>query len=122
MEQNRAWLRFYLVSHRAAVLGPLLFTLYINDISAETDSEIRLFADDYVCYREIKDREDTLNLQNDVDQFGCWARKWGISTCQMQYDANNKETDQNDPCFINPGGNGPRKYRKYQVSWCHYHK
>ena len=23
-----------------------------------------------------------------------------ISTCQMQYDANNKETDQKDPCFI----------------------
>ena len=32
-----------------------------------------------------------------------------ISTCQMQYDANNKETDQNDPCLIYSGGNGPRK-------------
>ena len=31
-----------------------------------------------------------------------------ISTCQMQYDANNKETDQKDPCFIYSGGNGPR--------------
>ena len=27
-----------------------------------------------------------------------------ISTCQMQYDANNKETDQKDPCFIYSGG------------------
>ena len=23
-----------------------------------------------------------------------------ISNCQMQYDANNKETDQNDPCCL----------------------
>ena len=37
------------------VLGPLLFSSYINDISKDNDSEIRLFADDCVCYREIKD-------------------------------------------------------------------
>ena len=41
------------------VLGPLLFSLHINDITADIDSEIRLFADDSVCYREIKDKEDT---------------------------------------------------------------
>ena len=42
------------------VLGPLLFSLYINDISSDTESEIRLFADDCFCYREIKDEEDTM--------------------------------------------------------------
>ena len=56
----------------------LLFSLYINDISTDIDSEIRLFADDCVCYREIKDTEGTLKLQKDVDQLGCWARKWGM--------------------------------------------
>ena len=56
----------------------LLFSLYINDISTDIDSEIRLFADDCVCYREIKDTEDTLKLQKDIDQLGCWARKWGM--------------------------------------------
>ena len=45
-----------------------------------------------------------------------------ISTCLMQYAANNKETDQNDPCFIHSEGNGPQKGRKYQISWGHYHK
>ena len=51
---------------------------YINDISTDIDSEIRLFADDCVCYREIKDTEDTLKLQKNIDQFGYWARKWGM--------------------------------------------
>ena len=37
-------------------LGLLLFSLYINDISTDIDSEIRLFADDCVCYLEIRDR------------------------------------------------------------------
>ena len=39
---------------QGTVLGPLLFSLYINDISSDIESEIRLFADDCVCYREIK--------------------------------------------------------------------
>ena len=47
------------MSPQGTVLGPLLFSLYINDISSDTESEIRLFADDWVCYREIKDEEDT---------------------------------------------------------------
>ena len=67
------------------VLGPLLFSLYINDISTDTDSEIRLFADDCVCYREIKDTEDTLKLQKDIDQVGCWARKWGMRFQPVKY-------------------------------------
>ena len=56
----------------------LLFSLYINDISSDIESVIRLFADDCVCYREIKDEVDIMKLQRDIDRFGCWARKWGM--------------------------------------------
>ena len=59
-------------------IGPLLFSLYINDISSDIESEIRLFAEDCVCYREIKDEEDTMKLQSDIDRLGSWARKWGM--------------------------------------------
>ena len=51
---------------RGTVLGPLLFSLYINDITEDIDSELRLFADDCVRYREIKDTEDTVKLQEDI--------------------------------------------------------
>ena len=34
------------------------------------------FAGDCVCYREIKDTEDTVKRQEDIDHLGCWARKW----------------------------------------------
>ena len=61
---------------QGTVLGPLLFSLYINDISSDIESEIRLFADDCVCYREIKDEEDPIKLQRDIDRLGSWARKW----------------------------------------------
>ena len=60
---------------QGTVLGPLLFSLHIDDIMSDIESEIRLFADDCVCYSEIKDIEDTLKLQKDIDRLGIWARK-----------------------------------------------
>ena len=39
---------------QGTVLEPLLFSLYINDITRDIDSELRLIADDCVCYHEIK--------------------------------------------------------------------
>ena len=49
-----------------------------HDISSDIESEIRLFADDCVCYREIKEEKDAIKLQRDIDRFGSWARKWGM--------------------------------------------
>ena len=60
------------------VLGPLLFLLHINYITSDVESEIRLFAEDCVCYREIKNVEDTVKLQKDIDRLGSWARKLGM--------------------------------------------
>ena len=62
---------------QGTVLGPLLFSLYINDISTDIDFEITLFADE-VFVREVKDTDDTLKLQKDIGQLGCWARKWDM--------------------------------------------
>ena len=86
---------------QGTVLGPLLFSLHINDIMSDIESEIRLFADDCVCYHEIKDIEDTLKLQKDIDRLGIWARK-----CQIQHDAADKKAYQN-PGFVYTRGYCP---------------
>ena len=70
---------------QGTVLGALLFSLYINDISADIESEIRLFADDCVCYHEIREIEDTVKLQKDIDRLGSWARKWGVRFQPVKY-------------------------------------
>ena len=71
--------------------------LYINDITEDVDSELRLFADDCVCYREINGIEDTMNFYKDIDRLGRLAKKWvmgnEIPTIHMQYNADYKVTD-----------------------------
>ena len=78
MVSNQTGPLLYRVSHRALFSAPLLFSLHINDITADIEPEKRLFADDCVCYREIKDKEGTLKLQRDIDRLGNWARKWDM--------------------------------------------
>ena len=63
---------------QGTVLVPLFFSFHINDITSDIEFEIRLFADDCVCYREIKNKEDALKLQKYIVGLGSWARKWGM--------------------------------------------
>ena len=71
---------------QGTVLGPLLFSQHINDIMSDIESEIRLFADDCICYHESKDVEDTLKLQKNIDRVGIWARIWGMGFQPVKYD------------------------------------
>ena len=43
---------------QGSVLGPLLFLAYVTDIWKNIGSNIRLFADDFIIYRKIKDSSD----------------------------------------------------------------
>ena len=63
---------------QVTVLGPVLFSLYINDILDDIDSEINPFDDDYIYYRIITNISDYLKLQDDINKLGTWARKWGM--------------------------------------------
>ena len=53
---------------QGSILGPLLFVLFINDISNSVDknSNILLYADDTKLYREIRSENDCEILQGDI--------------------------------------------------------
>ena len=62
---------------QGSVIGPLLFLLFINDITENIKhSQLRLFADDCLLYKEIANKEDQLALQQDLDTLMTWSHTW----------------------------------------------
>ena len=63
---------------QGTVLGPLLFLLHINDLPSVVSSKVRLFTDDCIIYRNIKNKEDQIALQKDITLLENWGNTGGM--------------------------------------------
>lgn len=64
---------------QGSVLGLVLFLLFINDISNSIHSNLRLFADDCVLYKEVATQQDCQILQQDLHLLPHWPKTWQLS-------------------------------------------
>lgn len=62
---------------QGSVLNPLLFVLFINDLSdvVKHDSEVFLYADATKVFRKIQEVEDCDKLQEDLNELREWTEK-----------------------------------------------
>ena len=79
-------IRCYVGVPQGSVLGPLLFLLYVNDISLSAGSPI-LFADDTKIYQSITCEANYLQLQRDIAILYKWSKTWllnfNVSKCYL---------------------------------------
>ena len=79
---------------QGSVLGPTLFTIFVNDMPSQVTNSIKLFADDTKLYCRVPD--DGAGLQADIDALVRWSEKWllpfNASKCKvMHIGSNNPE-------------------------------
>ena len=62
---------------QGSVLGPLLFLVYINDLTQNISANIKLFADDSSLFIKVDDAAVAhQTLMNDLSTISAWARIW----------------------------------------------
>jgi len=64
---------------QGSVLGPLLFSIFINDLPSIVSSPILMFADDTKIFRVIRNKEDHSALQNDLNLLYEWSLQWQLN-------------------------------------------
>ena len=68
---------------QGSVLGPIMFLIYVNDMTAGLRSYMNMFADDAKIMRRVKNMEDCDKLQEDIDRIFEWSKDW-----QMEFNIN----------------------------------
>jgi ribonuclease P/MRP protein subunit RPP40 len=80
---------------QGSVLGPLLFVIFINDLSMKILKDSKLYADDTKILSIIRNSVDSNILQNDIETLVDWSKEWLIkfndSKCKEIHIGKNNE-------------------------------
>ena len=71
------WVRLNAGVPQRSVLGPLLFLVYINDLTDNISSNMKLYADDSSLFARVSGVDSTHSqIENDLVTIAAWANQW----------------------------------------------
>ena len=61
-----------------SILGPILFACYVADLPINMKTGCLAYADDVKIFHRIRNQEDTVSLQADLDRLSAWSKIWRL--------------------------------------------
>ena len=115
---------------QGSILGPVLFLIYMNDLSAVTTvSKSLLFVDDTKCFNHVSNTHDTTTLQCDLDSIARWSiqssLKFNVSkTIHLSFKSKIATTYKllYDPIITNTTHKDLGIILSTDLSWNHHHE
>ena len=78
--QHSKWSNIAVGVLQMLIIGPLVFLIYINDLSSNLSSNPKLFADDTTLFSVVHDvNQSGINLNDDLEKISNWAFQWKMS-------------------------------------------